>query len=284
MINEKSNEIKEAEKNYNKQTSLVQKYAYNIGLYEKNMELAHKGEYDKMSTVTWEYVKGYQKAGKSEKKSLEAQIKATEKNLKLLKNMKKKSGSDIYDAQIKNAEKQLKQQKADLNKYTEATDAGLKKDKVVWSKNLDENLSAVTGKKVKFKKAAHGNVQMYINGVKAGEPKTKEEMAKLVNNTIKEVTKGKKGAKKAGEDLVDGVNNGVKDRNKQDSVFTSIAKFGANILKNLRKALGEKSPSFSSSKTSLLSFSSKVLVSIVLVFSFSSSLNFFAVFILTLFI
>lgn len=242
-IEARNKELENISGNYDKQEELVRKYAYNIGVYEKNLELSHKGEYDKMTTVTWEYVKDYQKAGEAEKKTLEAQIKTTETNLKILKDLKKKSGTDIYDEQIKVAEKQLKQQKADLKKYNEATDKGLKNDKVVWSKNLDANLSAVTGKKIKFKDAGSGNVQMYVDGVKTGEPKSKKEMASLVNKAIKEITNKKKDGKKAGEDLIDGVNNGVKNQNKQSSVFRSIANFGSNLLASLRNALKEKSPS-----------------------------------------
>ena len=84
---------------------------------------------------------------------------------------------------------------------------------------------------------------MYVNGVKEGEPKAEAEMHTLVTKAIQEVKDGKSSAKKAGEDLIDGVNNGVKNQNKQNSVFSTIASFGKNLLLNLKGSLKEKSPS-----------------------------------------
>ena len=229
--------------NYDTQLGLLQEYAYNIGVYEQNMELAHAGEYDKMTTTTWNYVKNFQKAGDAEKAQLEDQIKTTETNLNLLKDLKKKSGTDIYDSQIKASEKLLAEQKESLKKYNEATEKELNKTSVIWSDNLDDQLSELTGSDVDFKDAGNNTVQMYIDGFKAGEPKTKEEMAKIVDSTLKEITSKNGDAKSAGENLLDGVNSGVKNQSKQNSVFKSIMTFGHNLLSSLKRSLKENSPS-----------------------------------------
>ena len=242
-INNLNTETNTMQSNYNKQKDLLSEYAYNIGIYESNMAYAHAGKYNEMSTVNWDYVKDFQKAGDAEKAQLEDQIKITETNLNLLKELKKKSGEDIYDSQIKASEKQLEEQKKALKQYENTAKIGLDATKVQWSNGLDKILSEITGANIEFKEDGKGNVQMYIDGVASGEKKSKEEMADLVSNTIKEVTKKDKDAKKAGEDLIDGVNNGIKNQNKQSSVFSSIASFGNKILSKLKNSLQEKSPS-----------------------------------------
>lgn len=236
-------ETSNLQSNYNEQEDLLKNYAYNIGQYEKNMELAHKGEYDKMTTVNWNYVKDYQKAGDAEKAQLKDQIKNTETNLALLKQLKDKSGTDIYDSQIKAAEKQLAQQKADLKKYQSATQEGLNEVKNEWDKGVNNQINVALGKKLEFKKVGKNQVQMYVDGVKEGEPKSTKEMETLVNKAVDEVSKGKKSAKTAGEDLIEGVNNGVKNEKKQSGVFSSIATFGSKLLGKLKASLKEKSPS-----------------------------------------
>lgn len=229
--------------NYDNQKDLLSEYAYNIALYEGNMAKAHEGNYDEMSTVTWDYVKEYQKAGDAEKAQIEAQVKTTETNLKLLKELKDKSGSDIYDSQIKAAEKQLKEHKEALKKYESATETGLGEVEKDWNKSLSNQLSSITGKKVEFKKGSDGNIQAYVDGVALGKPKSEKEMKSLVENTIKEINKKDKDAKTAGENLIDGVNNGVKNQNKQSGVFSSIASFGSKLLGKLKDSLKEHSPS-----------------------------------------
>ena len=115
--------------NYDKQTDIIEKYAYDVGQYEKNMELFHDEKYDEMTNTNWDYVQEYQKAGDAQKAQLEDQIKTTEKHLTMLQNLKKKEGTDLYDQQIKNDEKLLSQYKADLKKYESATSEGLENTK-----------------------------------------------------------------------------------------------------------------------------------------------------------
>ena len=240
---ERQKNVDEAEANYTKQKDLLAEYAYNIGLYEQNMALAHKGAYDEMSTVSWEYVKDYSNAADAEKAKIEEQVKVTETNLNLLKELKKQSGSDIYDEQIKAAEKQLKAQKESLKKYESATQGGLNEVEIVWSDSLDDQLSEITGKKVEFRDAGEGQVQMFIDGVEVGKPKTKKAMAKLVSDTIKEISDKEPQAKTAGEDLIDGTTDGIKNQRKQNGAFSAIASFGSSLLSKLKNALKEKSPS-----------------------------------------
>lgn len=242
-IKAQDEEVSKAQSNYNTQKTLLQEYAYNIGLYESNMALAHAGEYDKMSTVTWDYVKDYQKAGDAEKSQLEAQIEITRTNLGILKELKDKSGSDLYDSQIKASEKQLAELEDSLKKYNSITDTELGKTEVIWSDGLDDQLSEITHSKIEFKDAGNDQVQAYIDGVKVGKPRSKEEMVKLTNESIAEITKQKGNARNAGEDLLDGVNNGISNGKKQGGVFATIRSFGNKLLANLRSSLEEHSPS-----------------------------------------
>lgn len=239
----KDEEVAKAEESYNKQQNLLSEYAYNIGLYETNMELAHAEKYDQMSTVTWDYVKDYQGAGEAQKQMLEDQIKNEETNLALLKELKRKSGSDIYDQQIRQSEERLAQANEEMKQYTSTTKTGMDNATIEWRKGLAGQLSEITGKKIEFRDAGNGNVQMVADGVKLGEAKPKKEMAKVISDVILEISKQKTGATTAGEDLIDGVNNGVANQNKQSSVFTTIANFGSMLLSKLRASLSENSPS-----------------------------------------
>ena len=244
----KATEISTTEESYNKQKDLLSQYAYNVGLYEQNMEAAHNEQYDKMSTVTWDYVKDYQSADDAQRQMLEDSIANEQMNLDLLKELKEQSGSDIYDQQIRQSEARLEEQKSSLAQYTSATESGLNDAKIKWREGLAEQLSEITGKQIDFKEAGDGNVQMYADGVKIGEAKPKKEMAKVVSDTILEISKQKTGATTAGEDLIDGVNNGIANQNKQSSVFTTIANFGANLLSKLKFSLQEQSPSKATKK------------------------------------
>lgn len=231
------------ESSRNKQLEIVEGYAYNIGLYETNMALAHEGKYSEMSQVTWDYVKEYQKAGDAEKAMLEKQILDTENQLTFLKDLKDRKNTEMYDSQIETYEKQLSSLKENLDKYNSVTDEELGETTIIWQDNLDDQLSEITGSKVEFREDGKGNVQAYIDGVASGKSKSKDEMAKIVAATIKEISKQETGAKEAGEDLIDGVNNGIANERKQSGAFSAITNFGNKLLNKLRASLDEHSPS-----------------------------------------
>ena len=231
------------ESNYNSQEDLVSSYYYNIGLYEQNAALAHAGNYDQMSQVTWEYVKDYQGADDAQRKILEDQVKYTQSELDRLYQLKKDNSTDIYNQQISDGEKQLARLKEQMKAYYNETDVSLDKVTLVWRDDLDDQLSEVTGSKIEFREGAEGNIEAYIDGTKAGEAKSKAEMASLVQKTILEISRQKTGSETAGKDLLDGINNGIANQRKQSGVFNTISNFGNKLLQRLKNSLQEKSPS-----------------------------------------
>ena len=243
QIDLKKEEVATVAATYGQQENLLSEYAYNIGVYEKNMELAHSGNYDQMTTATWNYVKEYQNADDAQRKILEDSIKAEETNLALLKKLKKEGDTDVYDQQITQAEERLAQQKKELAKYVSATEEGVSGVTVEWKNGLDQQLSDLTDSQIEFKDAGDDQVQMYADGMKVGEPKATGEMAEIVTNTINEISVQYTNAKSAGEYLIDGVNAGVANQNKQNTVFNTIDAFGKKLLANLKKSLEESSPS-----------------------------------------
>lgn len=243
QIDLKKEEVATVAATYGQQENLLSEYAYNIGVYEKNMELAHSGNYDQMTTATWNYVKEYKNADDAQRKILEDSIKAEETNLSLLKKLKKEGDTDVYDQQITQAEERLAQQKKELAKYVSATEEGVSGVTVEWKKGLDQQLSDLTDSQIEFKDAGDDQVQMYADGMKVGEPKATSEMAEIVTNTINEISVQYTNAKSAGEYLIDGVNAGVANQNKQNTVFNTIDAFGKKLLANLKKSLEESSPS-----------------------------------------
>lgn len=235
--------VNSAQKNYDDQEALLAEYAYNIGVYEQNMALAHEGNYDQMSTISWDYVKDYQNASDAQKKQLEDQIKAEETNLEKLRSWKQQNGTDIYNDQIDASTKRLAQLRDEMKQYESATESGLTEVRQDWKTSLGEQLSEITGQKVEFKNASNGLTQMYIEGVEVGKPQTKKAMQELVKDSISAVSEGNAQAKAAGENLIEGVNSGIKNEKKQSSVFNSIKNFGSKLLSKLKSSLQEHSPS-----------------------------------------
>lgn len=242
-IEKKDEEIEATRNAYKQQESLLSEYAYNISQYETNAALFHKGKYDEMSTVNWDYVKDYQNAENMEKDILQDKIDSHAKNLDLLKRLNEQSGDDIYKNQIAAEEKQLKQLQKQMQQYLTITGDNLDKVEIEWNDSTAEQLRSLVSYQAEFRDVGDGMVQMYIKGVAQGEPKSKEEMAKLVTATIKEVSKQESDSEKAGQFLIDGVNKGITNQNKQSSVFKSISNFGSKILSKLKSSLQEKSPS-----------------------------------------
>ena len=242
-LDAKKEELGTIESNYTKQESLLQQYAFNIGQYEKNMELAHAGNYDQMTQVNWNYYKEYSSADQAQKKMLQENIKNENTYLTMLKQLKAKEGTDIYDTQIKASEARLAQNKKDLAKYESDTATGLSDVTLEWKEGIGDQLSALTDSKIEFKNAGNDQVQMFSDGVKVGAPKPVSEMKQIVGKCIKEISVQYTGSKQAGENLIDGVNKGVANQSKQSSVFRTISNFGNKLLSNLKASLKEKSPS-----------------------------------------
>lgn len=243
IIAKQKEELESVETSYTKQESLLQQYAFNIGQYEKNMELAHAGNYDKMTQVNWTYYKNYSTADQAQKKMLQDNIKNETTYLTMLKQLKAKEGTDIYDTQIKASEARLTQNKKDLAKYESDTATGLSDVTLEWKEGIGDQLSALTDSKIEFKNAGNNQVQMFSDGVKVGAPKPVSEMKQIVGKCIKEISVQYTGSKQAGENLIDGVNKGVANQSKQSSVFRTISNFGNKLLSNLKASLKEKSPS-----------------------------------------
>ena len=243
LMDAKQAELDQVEANYTKQLDLVNEYAYNIGVYEKNMQLAHEGNYNDMITANWEYARSYQDTSDAQKKMLEDQLEAEKYNYNRLRILKKESGSDLYDQQLLDSEQRIKQLEEEMEQYVSTTQKGNDEVKIVWSDSLDDQLSAITGYNVEFKDAGGGLVQMYVDGIATGEAKSKSEMADIVTATINEISKQETNGKKAGENLIEGVNKGVGALSKQQSVFTTVKNFGTKVIANLKASLKEQSPS-----------------------------------------
>lgn len=235
--------VRDLENSITQQKSLISEYTYNIGQYESNMALAHAEEYDKMTNVTWSYVKDYEKASDAEKAMLEDNVANTEKLLSVLKESRTEANAEIIDGEITKNERLLAEQQKALDEYNKKTTSALDQAQIEWNDGIGKQLSEITDTKYEFRDAGNDQIQAYINGIAVGEPKSKEQMAKIVSDAIYEISKQKTGATKAGEDLIDGINNGVANQRKQSGVFATIRSFGFNLLANLKRSLEEKSPS-----------------------------------------
>ena len=240
LKDEQTSNMITADATYRQKQRIVQEYAYNKAQYEQNMVLAHKGAYDQMTTISWNYVKEYENVEDAEKKMAEDKLKGEQERLIALYQMRTESNAKILDEEIKHQEKMVEEAKKGLDKYNTETDKKLYYTNDIWDARMDALMSDLTRQNVRFYKTADGNVQMYVNGVKEGTPQTEEAMKELIANSVKELTNGTK-YQEAGENIVDGVTKGVEI--KKGAAYKAISSFGSNLLAKLKKALQEQSPS-----------------------------------------
>ena len=223
--------------------TVLEGYLYDIAIYEQNYANFQAGNYDKMITNTWEYVNSFKDAEDAKKAMLEDDVEVTDVQLAALKSLYAQTGDEIVKNMIDNYEKQKEEQEKSLEAYNSATESGLNANSLIWQGATETILGNITGKNIDFFNAGNGLVQMMIDGQKAGEPLAADEMTSIVQNVIQKVIDGEIDAKEAGENLIEGVNSGIKNQNKQNSVFSSIATFGSNLLSRLKQSVQEQSPS-----------------------------------------
>lgn len=235
--------IEQKKQQYDTQEQMLQEYNTTIGIYETNAALAHEGRYDEMMQVDAEYVQNLQTTGDMKEALLKQQIEDEKLNLATLLEQKRQSNSDIYDEQIEASKKQITKLQEDLKTYTSTIETGNNEATMRWTEGITNQLAAATGRNIEFKDLGNGQVQMYIDGIKEGEPKTALEMQTLARNSIQKIKDEKSNAKQAGEYLLDGINQGISNPAKRSRVLTSMADFGSSIIKSLKNATQEKSPS-----------------------------------------
>lgn len=229
--------------NYSEQEELLKQYAYNKGQYEKNMELFHKEQYDKMTNTSWEYVKSMEDIGASEKAQLEEQQRQTEIHYRMLLREKRKSGTDIYDEQIAADEKLLEQYKADLKQYETALTENNDKCEAEWASSLDNQVKTIDGKKYEFKDTGFGTVQMYVNGMKMGQPMTKKQAEQIMINVKDKFNEKQPSFVTSGKNVLSGLNTGLNDTKNTNSLYSRMSSLGSGLLANFNRSLGINSPS-----------------------------------------
>ena len=235
QIAAKETEIATTENAYAQQEELLRQYAYNIGVYEKNMELAHAGEYDKMETVTWDYVSEYQNAEDAQKQILQDKITDTENQLALLKELRDKSNTDIYDAQIAAAKERLAEYNEEMKQYEKATEDAQVAVTDLWKTGLDDQVFEVENHKVEFRNAGNGLVDVYIDEWRVGKSLTQEEAQDLVDRQLEIINGSEPDFEQSATDVKDSfvdtysqINDETTEAS-QDAVDNALAAFGDNV-------------------------------------------------------
>ena len=229
--------------NYKEHEELLKEYAYNIGQYETNMELFHKGQYDKMTNTNYEYVKSMEGIGESEKKQLEERMKQTEIHLRSLMKAKRDSNTNIYNEQIAADEKMLEQYKSDLKKYETALTENNDKCEAEWDTSLNNQVKTIDGKKYEFKDTGLGTVQMYVDGMKMGQPMTKKQAEQIMVNVKDKFDANQPKFISSGKNVLSGLNTGLNDTKSSNSLYSRMSSLGSGLLANFNRSLGINSPS-----------------------------------------
>lgn len=243
QMKEVDKQYKEYKKQYDSHQMTYESYLNTIGMYEGNYQLIHEEKYGQIMVTEKDYLVNQAANGQLSISNIKQLITETKGNLDHLKELKKQNNTDIYDEEIRAQEAQLSSLKSSLENQKTAVNVGNSNITTEWLNCIANQLNAISGKKYEFKKQGDGTIQMYIDGVKSKKPIAEKDMDKFATDMVKEIKKKKSGAKTAGEDLIEGTNQGVRNKNKQNSVFSSIASFGLKLLNTLKTSLKEHSPS-----------------------------------------
>lgn len=226
---------------FNERKDLYDQYTYQIGVYENNLALAHEGNYDDMTTVTWEYYSQFKNEKDAEKKLLQDQIETEESNLKRLKDLKEKSNTDIYDAQIRASELQLSKLKENYTTQYGETEKALQSESELWIKANQDRIDILSGGRVQFKAVASNLVQAYVDGIMTGQPTTVDAIRKIATAADAELKLFHDNGLEIGTSYVDGLVKGIQDNTYK--VTTSTKELAKMAKNGLADPLQIKSPS-----------------------------------------
>lgn len=243
QIKKQKERVDETKKSYKEMENTVNGYYNDIQESEAMFTDYEQKNYDKITSIHYDYQTNIQGDEKAQKESLKNQIDSAKLYLDTLIQLKNKYHTDVYDADIQSTQDQIKAMEdkyAVLDGQTRSGEQAIQQDIL---DSLNKQVATIKGKKYEFMDAGNGNVQLYVEGVKKGEPIAINKAEKLVENANKKMKDGKKGAKEAGEYLVDGVTKGINNKNKQSSAFSAVNFFAGGLLDTLRRKLKLGSPS-----------------------------------------
>lgn len=243
QIKKQKERVKTTTDSYNSMKNTVTGYYDTIAKSEAMFTDYEQGNYDKLTSIHYDYQSSVENGVNANKEALRSQIENAKNSLDALKKLKEENNTNIYDADIKSAEDRLKaltDKYAVLDGQTRSGEQAIQQDIL---DSLNKQVATIKGKKYEFMDAGNGNVQLYVNGFQKGEPIAIGKAEKLVKNANEKMKGGKKGAKEAGEYLVEGVKDGINNKNKQNSAFSAVSFFAGGLLDTLRRKLKIGSPS-----------------------------------------
>jgi len=236
--------VEAAKQAYEEQAHLTEQYVNDIGTYEHNLEAIYSENYDAIIEDTYTYNGKYEDAADKHKKALEDQIEVEKLELAKLNKAAEDAGDERYKTEIAAAEARLQATKDELAQYNKTTEDELnKKNLYIWERHSSEVLSKITNKKVEFRDVGNGLVQSFVDGEKLGKALPAEQMKIIVDTAINEAKNQQGNAENAGLNIIEGLTKGVKNESKQKSLFSTVRTLGENVLKTLKLALDEHSPS-----------------------------------------
>lgn len=243
QIKKQKERVKTTTDSYNSMKNTVTGYYDTIAKSEAMFTDYEQGNYDKLTSIHYDYQSSVENGVNANKEALRSQIENAKNSLDALKKLKEENNTNIYDADIKSAEDRLKaltDKYAVLDGQTRSGEEAIQQDIL---DSLNKQVATIKGKKYEFRDAGDGNVRLYVDGFEKGEPIAIGKAEKLVENANKKMKDGKKGAKEAGEYLVDGVTKGINSKDKQSSAFSAVNFFAGGLLDTLRRKLKIGSPS-----------------------------------------
>lgn len=224
--------------------SIGKEYSNNqliIGNYENALYNLQNKNYNAVLKIYEDTINYGGKTSQETYNNYQNQINMQKQYLDDLKNNKYNYDKDYVDSEIKKTESVIKNLESEQAKYKQKVSFSQKTIKGIWNQGMTDLLQDITGKKVQFRETANGQIQMYINGIKQGKPMSKKQAKDVTQGIIDELKRGKKNGKIAGKDLVNGVDEGIEY--KKGSVFTTVKRFGQDMLAKLKASLKEHSPS-----------------------------------------
>ena len=243
QIKKQKERVDETKKSYKEMENTVNGYYNDIQESEAMFTDYEQGNYDKLTSIHYDYQTNIQGDEKAQKESLKNQIDSAKLYLDTLIQLKNKYHTDVYDADIQSTQDQIKAMEdkyAVLDGQTRSGEQAIQQDIL---DSMNKQVATIKGKKYEFRDAGNGNVKLYVDGVEQEGEIAQGKASKLSEKIAKKLKDGEITAKEAGEYLVEGVTKGINSKDKQSSAFSAVRFFAGGLLDTLRRKLKIGSPS-----------------------------------------
>lgn len=238
-------DTKNKEDEYAKQSELVNGYYETIAGYETNATLLASGNAEAYKQIQTDILakKAETVQGKISQIALEKD--AEQKHLEYLQGELATATTEeqrkALQAQVENSQNIIKSKEDEMNGLTSTIiNKGHEYNKATKNLALDA-LNEFKGDTQKYFDCSEEKFQKVIDGLNSKDPKVKKKAEESAKKMLDGLKSKDDEFSKAGANVLDGVING--SNSKAGNLYSTMANYGASMLKSFKDSLGIKSPS-----------------------------------------